>query len=387
MKKIEKVNLIILVALLSLGVLLVRPSQVEASGIRISPSPIFEVENFFPGQTVTSTVIIKNEAGKDYEKISLRGERISPTSTYDLAEVIHLTIKKENQIVTTTLAHLFENTLELPDSNLPDGKTTQFEFIAQLDQNAGNEYQGKKVEFYLVFTFEGREVESYAVLGWGGQYSAIGLMIYEETLKVTTSTETSFTITWMTNFPATSYVIYAKEGEPHNLDLTDNTGTPPKYGYARTTLEYDIIPKVIYHSVTITGLEPGTTYYFRAVSRGSLAISQEYSFTTLGKKVEIGLLKEKKGVTPKREVLGEETTSPTEEIVPPPSEILPPEEQIIPPPLEKQAPFTYPGFASLLLASLVEIGRTPWKLILVIFCLITLIILALIKRKKKEKPT
>jgi len=53
----------------------------------------------------------------------------------------------------------------------------------------------------------------------------------------------------------------------------------PKYGYERTTLEYST--KVFNHSITISGLIPGTVYYYRAVSHGSLAISYEHSFTTL----------------------------------------------------------------------------------------------------------
>ncbi len=37
----------------------------------------------------------------------------------------------------------------------------------------------------------------------------------------------------------------------------------------------------MHHTVSISGLTPSTTYYYRAVSHASLAISTEHSFTTL----------------------------------------------------------------------------------------------------------
>lgn len=93
-------------------------------------------------------------------------------------------------------------------------------------------------------------------------------------------TTTSLTITWETNFPSSSYVIYSSEAEPHSLDMSDNAGDPPIYGYAHTTAEYDVDRKVSSHVVTITGLNPLEVYYFRTVSRGSLAVSEEYRATT-----------------------------------------------------------------------------------------------------------
>jgi hypothetical protein len=51
------------------------------------------------------------------------------------------------------------------------------------------------------------------------------------------------------------------------------------YGYPHSSVEDSV--KALSHAVTLTGLIPGTTYYYRAVSRGSLAVSQSYSFNTL----------------------------------------------------------------------------------------------------------
>lgn len=78
-------------------------------------------------------------------------------------------------------------------------------------------------------------------------------------------------IIWTTNIPATSQVIYDTISHP-------SLGEPPNYGYAYSTTEDQ--NKVLIHRVVITGLKPDTKYYYRSVSRGSLAISQEYSFAT-----------------------------------------------------------------------------------------------------------
>ncbi len=76
------------------------------------------------------------------------------------------------------------------------------------------------------------------------------------------ATTTSITITWDTDHLATSRVIY--DTVPHAV-----LGAPANYGYAFSTLETDTSTKVLHHSVTVTGLTPGTTYYLRAVSHGS----------------------------------------------------------------------------------------------------------------------
>lgn len=88
-------------------------------------------------------------------------------------------------------------------------------------------------------------------------YGIAPIISGEGSVNVTTS---SITLIWDTNEPATSRVIY--DTVSHGSD-----GTAPNYGYAFSTIEDS--NKVTSHSVTITGLSPGTTYYFRTVSHGS----------------------------------------------------------------------------------------------------------------------
>ena len=126
-----------------------------------------------------------------------------------------------------------------------------------------------------------------AGVGGGGAILPPSLTILDESIIITNITETSITISWITSYNSTSQVIYGADGESHTLDLNDSSGLPPKYGYAHTTSELDVFPKVKNHSVTIMGLTSGTTYYYRTVSHGSLAVSQEYSFTTLTPEGEV----------------------------------------------------------------------------------------------------
>ena len=89
------------------------------------------------------------------------------------------------------------------------------------------------------------------------------------------ASETSLTITWTTDHLATSRVIY--DTVPHTT-----LGNAPNYGYTFSTAEINTDPKVTSHSVTITGLTAGTTYYYRSISHGSPEnVGNERSVTTL----------------------------------------------------------------------------------------------------------
>ncbi len=94
--------------------------------------------------------------------------------------------------------------------------------------------------------------------------------------QAVTPTTSSVIVTWTTDEPATSRVIY--DTVPHS-DASVNSASGPSYGYAHYTAEDS--NKVKDHSVTVTGLTPGTTYYFRAVSHGSPeTVSDQFSANT-----------------------------------------------------------------------------------------------------------
>lgn len=80
-------------------------------------------------------------------------------------------------------------------------------------------------------------------------------------IRVTNITQTGVTILWDTNLPANSRVIYDTVSHP---DISG--ASAPNYGYAASTSTTDNDPKVTSHSVTLSGLNPGTRYYFRVIS-------------------------------------------------------------------------------------------------------------------------
>jgi uncharacterized protein YjdB len=87
-------------------------------------------------------------------------------------------------------------------------------------------------------------------------------------------TASAAVIAWVTDHAATSRVVY--DTVSHLI-----LGAGPDYGYASSTLESDTAPMVTSHSVTVGGLIPGMTYYYRAVSHGSPeSVGAEQTFTT-----------------------------------------------------------------------------------------------------------
>lgn len=100
----------------------------------------------------------------------------------------------------------------------------------------------------------------------------IAPVITEETSSLISTTTT--TITWTTDDPATSRVIY--DTVPHEV-----LGETPNYGYANSTIEADTDPKVTSHTVSLSGLIAGTIYYYRTVSHGSPeTVGSEKTFST-----------------------------------------------------------------------------------------------------------
>lgn len=89
-----------------------------------------------------------------------------------------------------------------------------------------------------------------------------------------TPSQTMAVITWTTDRPTSSRVIYDT--------IPAGIGSAPDYGYTFSTGTSDTSPKTTDHSVTITGLTDGMVYYYRTVSEGSpTAIGGQNSFKTL----------------------------------------------------------------------------------------------------------
>lgn len=97
----------------------------------------------------------------------------------------------------------------------------------------------------------------------------------ESAVNVTTN---SATISWTTDTPSTSRVIYDIVSHPA-------LGSAPNYDYAFSSVEDPAL--VLNHSVTISGLTSGMTYFYRTISHGSPeAVGLEFSFKTTVKVVQ-----------------------------------------------------------------------------------------------------
>ena len=97
--------------------------------------------------------------------------------------------------------------------------------------------------------------------GGGGGYSGGGgggatvLAITNE--KTESFTGTQANVSWFTNLPANTRVVY-------DIISHSTIGTAPNYGYAHSTVQDS--SQITFHAVTLTGLTPGVTYYWKAVS-------------------------------------------------------------------------------------------------------------------------
>lgn len=101
-------------------------------------------------------------------------------------------------------------------------------------------------------------------------YGIAPVITGETSSEVTTTTAL---VSWTTDHPATSRVVYDTVSHP-------TLGSAPNYGYPNSTIEDPAM--VTSHSVLITGLSAGTKYYFRTISHGSPeTVSQEGSFSTI----------------------------------------------------------------------------------------------------------
>jgi PKD repeat protein len=80
-------------------------------------------------------------------------------------------------------------------------------------------------------------------------------------VQVTNVTSSGATITWDTNLPATSRVIYDTASHAGTIDPAVGG---PNFGYANSTSADATL--VTSHSVTVSGLSASTQYFFRAIS-------------------------------------------------------------------------------------------------------------------------
>lgn len=252
--------------------------------VNFEQSPLFDEANFLPGESVERTVEVKNNTNET-KRIAVQAINVSDPDNFGYALNIEITEGSDN-CHQSSLSSFFDAG-EVYLSDLGANSSTTYTFSIEFYPGANNNFQGKNLGFDILVGFQGEEgglAPGAGTSGGGGGGLPSGLTIQYENSRTSTTTAT---ITWLTSYQSTSRVIYGTE--PNQFDLYVGE---PGYGYEFWTDEYDAPASengVTGHSVTITGLTEGETYYFRCVSHASPAtISKEGSFTTLGVFTETG---------------------------------------------------------------------------------------------------
>lgn len=234
--------------------------------------PLFSEADFKPGDAVVRWVKVSNNSG---QTMPIAAEAIN---VFDdgLGDVLYLEITEDSStLFDGTLAEFFDEG-EYYLSDVANGIQAQYDFSVTFHPEAGNDYQETTLGFDLIVGFQGEGGTPPGGGGGGGTILPPGLVITgEKEIGCDEEPCDTVVIEWNTSFGATSQVIYSSEFESHSLDLG-----LPNYGYAHAEPVPEDSNRVLLHSVTLTGLQPCTTYYYRAVSHASPpTVGQEQSFT------------------------------------------------------------------------------------------------------------
>jgi len=257
-------------------------------------TPLFNETDIAPGYSITGTLRVKN-VGADPQTVIIEAvDFADPIPDEDLARALNIAISLQGvggYVYNNTLANFFQEREYELAKNFVSGADNIYDVVVSFPADKGDYWQGKTTGFGVMIGFQGSDskgVTLTTISGGGSTGGQVrGLIIQNE--MVVTTTADSATITWTTSHAATSWVIYAKEGEEYTFDLTKSN-----YGYPYSFPIPEDPNKVISHSVTILGLDSGTTYHYRCVSHGSLAVSVDHSFTTLAPGRVAGAETEKK---------------------------------------------------------------------------------------------
>lgn len=258
------------------------PATVFAQNLNVQfeQTPLFSSANFLPGDTITRFVKVTNNSGET-KKIGTKS--ISVVDPDNLGSALNLVIRKNGDVLYNNLLSEFFAAGEVYLADQENGVLTQYDYTVGFVAESGNPYQGKALVFDIVVGFlttEGGSTGGGSTSGGGGgSYGGGGggttqnLVIFNEAIIVSTS---SAAISWETNLPATTWVVYSNEDEPHLLDLN-----APNFGYAHAMPVFENSDLVINHKMDLLGLSPNTVYFYRNVSRLSTpTVSVEHNFIT-----------------------------------------------------------------------------------------------------------
>ncbi len=287
---------IFIFTVLGIGLFFASPVFANSLVVEFEKTPLFDEANFLPGESITRWVKVTNNSGQTQR---IATEAINISNPDRLGDVLILEIIEGLETRYKNDLSRFFNQGEVYLSDLASGSSATYSLSISFYPGTSNTFQGKSLGFDILIGFQG---EGGGLPpgsgGGGGGYLPPGLTIREPVMVI--PAQTSVTINWETNYASTSQVIYAVKGETYSFDLTQ-----PNYGYPHAFPDPEDLTKVTSHSVIISGLTPNTTYYYRCVSHASLAVSTEYSFTTLS-----AISEEEPSYAPEEATEGKEAVSP-----------------------------------------------------------------------------
>lgn len=217
-------------------------------------------------------ISVLDSSGKELKEFSSSGETVTVKIPYTESDVQAAGVTEANLTVGfwNEAAQEWEtlSTTVDTDNNILIAKTDHFSSFGVIGPTGGGS-------------------SSSATAGGGGgdkvvYGSAGGVLLKGSSIEAKDIIATQATISWTTNVPADSQVIYAAEGQERSLDLADASGSPPFYGYPQASSVTDTGGTTT-HSVILENLKPETKYFYRTVSTdgSDTTVSGEFSFTTL----------------------------------------------------------------------------------------------------------
>lgn len=281
--------------------------------VQFQNNPLFSEANFLPGSEVVRTVGVTNNSDTSQ---AVMVEAINVVDTGGLGDKLNLLIQEGGVTKYSGTLGQFLRAGEVALSPLATGVGTTYSFTVTFDSGANNDTQNTTLGFDLCVGFSGGDKrcgnttvvdggtgtgDTNTGTGGGGGTGGVtsgsngpnygmgggngllnptaSLIIFNEKASQITggdgsqSTGTAL-ITWETNLPATSWVVYG----PNTTTYAFNINNFPAFSYPVYTSEN--MTQVTYHAVLLTGLTPGRTYSYRVASRiTSPTVSSEHQFT------------------------------------------------------------------------------------------------------------
>jgi hypothetical protein len=257
--------------------------------VRFESTPLFQNANFIPYDEVSRFVKVTNHTdlnqGVIVEAINYSS---CPLFAVCFAKKLHLKITSGAEVYFDKPLSEFYGAGAISLGSMNAGATKQFDFRVVFEGSTDdNDFQKSTTNFDLLIGFAGHEgggsssqAGGNGTSGGGGAVLP-GLQINNEA-AVSVSTDTA-SVSWNTNYDSFSHVIYGIDtGAPYTLNLAlQNFGYPSSAPTDPSAPGHiDPLPKTRNHVVNLSGLTPGATYRYRAVSHASPpTVGYEHTFT------------------------------------------------------------------------------------------------------------